>query len=68
MTTMDIDALRALLLVADLKSFTRTAEALGTTQPVVSLRLKRLEGRLGRCRRQFQGGISRLRGVTCATR
>jgi DNA-binding transcriptional LysR family regulator len=48
MTTMDIDALRALLLVADLKSFTRPAEALGTTQPVVSLRLKRLEGRLGR--------------------
>ena len=32
MSTLDIDTVRAFLLVADLQSFTRTAEALGATQ------------------------------------
>ncbi|MEK9969894.1 MAG: LysR substrate-binding domain-containing protein [Ferrovibrio sp.] len=45
---LDIDALRALVLVADYRSFTRTAEALETTQAAISLRLKRLETRIGR--------------------
>jgi DNA-binding transcriptional LysR family regulator len=45
---LDIDALRALVLVADYRSFTRAAEALGASQAAVSLRLKRLETRLGR--------------------
>lgn len=45
---LDIDALRALVLVADYRSFTRAAEALATSQAAVSLRLKRLEGRVGR--------------------
>ena len=43
---LDIDALRAFVLVADLQSFTRTAQATGTTQSAVSLKLKRLEARL----------------------
>jgi len=47
-TALDIDALRALVLVADLRSFTRAAEALDTSQAAISLRLKRLETRLDR--------------------
>jgi DNA-binding transcriptional LysR family regulator len=45
---LDIDALRALVLVAEYRSFTRAAEALEATQAAISLRLKRLETRLGR--------------------
>ena len=44
--SLDIDALRALVLLADYASFTRAAEALGTSQAAISLRLKRLEARL----------------------
>ena len=44
--TLDIGAVRAFLLVSDLQSFTRTAEALGTTQAAVSLKLQRLEATL----------------------
>lgn len=47
-TSLDIDALRALVLLGDYASFTRAAEALGTSQAAISLRLKRLEARLGR--------------------
>lgn len=45
---LDIDSLRALVLVAEYRSFTRAAEALDATQAAISLRLKRLETRLGR--------------------
>lgn len=45
---LDLDAVQAFVLVADLHSFTRAAEALDTTQSAVSLKLKRLEDRLGR--------------------
>ncbi|MBP7670504.1 MAG: LysR family transcriptional regulator [Ferrovibrio sp.] len=46
--SLDIDALRALVLLAEHRSFTRTAEALAATQAAISLRLKRLEDKLGR--------------------
>ncbi|WGD56045.1 LysR family transcriptional regulator [Bradyrhizobium sp. CB1650] len=46
--TLDIATVRAFLLVADLQSFTRAAEALGTTQAAVSLKLQRLETLLGK--------------------
>src|SRR5438128_4530854 len=46
--TIDIATVQAFLLVADLQSFTRAAEALGTTQAAVSLKLQRLEGLLGK--------------------
>lgn len=46
---LDIDTVQAFVLVADLGSFTRAAEALETSQAAVSLKLKRLEDRLG-CR------------------
>lgn len=46
---LDLDAVRAFVRIAELGSFTRAAEALGTTQAAVSLKLKRLEQRLG-CR------------------
>ena len=46
-TSLDIDAVRAFALVAELSSFTRAAQAEGTTQSAVSLKLKRLETRLG---------------------
>lgn len=46
---LDLDAVQAFIRIAELDSFTRAAEAMQTTQAAVSLRLKRLEGRLG-CR------------------
>jgi DNA-binding transcriptional LysR family regulator len=45
---LDLDAVQAFVLVADMQSFTRAAEALYTTQSAISLKLKRLEDRLGR--------------------
>lgn len=47
MPTLDIDSVQAFVLVADLQSFTRAAEALATSQAAVSVKLKRLEDRLG---------------------
>ncbi|WP_454688517.1 LysR family transcriptional regulator [Achromobacter aloeverae] len=44
---LDLDAVRAFVRIAELGSFTRAAEALRTTQAAVSLKLKRLEDRLG---------------------
>lgn len=44
---LDLDAVQAFVLTADLGSFTRAAEVLETTQAAVSLKLKRLEDRLG---------------------
>ncbi|HEY1140816.1 MAG TPA: LysR substrate-binding domain-containing protein [Lysobacter sp.] len=48
MKSMDVDAVRAFLLAADLQSFTRAADVLGTTQSAISLKLRRLEDQLGR--------------------
>jgi DNA-binding transcriptional LysR family regulator len=48
MKSLDLDAVRAFVLTADLQSFTRAADALGSTQSAVSLRLRRLEDQLGR--------------------
>ena len=48
MTTLDIEAVRAFVLAADLKSFTRAAEAMDTTQSAISLKVKRMEDALGR--------------------
>lgn len=45
--TLDVDAVRAFVTVADLRSFTRAAEALGSTQGAISVKLKRLEDRIG---------------------
>ncbi|AKM31143.1 LysR family transcriptional regulator [Pandoraea faecigallinarum] len=44
---LDLDAVKAFVCVAELGSFTRAAEAMQTTQAAVSLKLKRLEDRLG---------------------
>src|SRR5215468_8228807 len=43
MNTLDIDTVQAFLLVAELQSFTRAAEAVGATQAAVSMKLQRLE-------------------------
>jgi DNA-binding transcriptional LysR family regulator len=48
MRALDLEAVQAFVLVADLNSFTRAAEALATTQSAVSLKIKRLEQGLGR--------------------
>src|SRR5271155_209737 len=48
MKALDIEAVQAFVLTADLKSFTRAAEAMETTQSAVSLKIKRLEADLGR--------------------
>jgi DNA-binding transcriptional LysR family regulator len=45
--TLDVEAVQAFVLVADLRSFTRAAEALDTSQAAISIKLKRLENRLG---------------------
>lgn len=46
---LDLDAVSAFVRIAELGSFTLAAEVMRTTQSAVSLKLKRLEGRLG-CR------------------
>jgi DNA-binding transcriptional LysR family regulator len=48
MKALDIEAVQAFVLTADLKSFTRAAEAMDSTQSAVSLKIKRLEAGLGR--------------------
>jgi DNA-binding transcriptional LysR family regulator len=48
MKALDVEAVQAFVLVADLNSFTRAAEALDTSQSSVSLKIKRLEDGLGR--------------------
>ncbi len=45
---LDIGGVRAFVLTADLRSFTRAALALDTRQAAVSLKVQRLEARLGR--------------------
>lgn len=44
---LDLDAVQAFVRIAEMGSFTRAAEAMNTTQAAVSLKLKRLEDRLG---------------------
>lgn len=44
---LDLDLVQAFVRIAELGSFTRAAEAMRTTQAAVSLKLKRLEDRLG---------------------
>ena len=44
---LDLDTVQAFVRTAELGSFTRAAEAMRTTQAAVSLKLKRLEERLG---------------------
>jgi DNA-binding transcriptional LysR family regulator len=46
--TIDLDAVQTFVLIAALANFTRVAEASGTTQSAVSLKLRRLEEFLGR--------------------
>ena len=46
--SLDIPTVQAFLLVAELHSFTRSAEALGETQAAVSMKLQRLEALLGK--------------------
>ena len=47
--SLDLDAVEAFIRIAELGSFTHAAQAMGTAQAAVSLKLKRLEDRLG-CR------------------
>ena len=47
MTTLDVDAVQAFVAIADHQSFTRAARTLGTTQGALSVKLKRLEERIG---------------------
>jgi DNA-binding transcriptional LysR family regulator len=47
MTILDVESVQAFVAIADFQSFTRAAEALGTTQGAISVKLKRLEDRIG---------------------
>jgi DNA-binding transcriptional LysR family regulator len=60
MNVLDIDAVSSFLHAAELRSFTRAAEALGTTQSMVSTRVKRLEDGLGRLLLQRHPRLVRL--------
>ncbi|PQV46385.1 LysR family transcriptional regulator [Paraburkholderia sp. BL21I4N1] len=62
MKVLDLDAVRAFVLVADLRSFTRAADALDTTQSAVSLKLKRLEAHLGKQLLERTPRVVRLSG------
>lgn len=44
---LDLDAVQAFVYIAELESFTRAADVMGTTQAAVSMKLKKLEERLG---------------------
>lgn len=57
---LDVDAVAAFLQAAELASFTRAAEALGSTQSLVSTRIKRLETTLGRLLLQRHPRLVRL--------
>jgi DNA-binding transcriptional LysR family regulator len=46
MKPLDLEAVQAFVLVAELRSFTRAAELLNTTQSAISVKLKRLEQHL----------------------
>lgn len=58
--TLDLDAVAAFLQAAELNSFTRAAEALGTAQSLVSTRIKRLEEGLGQTLLQRHPRLVRL--------
>jgi DNA-binding transcriptional LysR family regulator len=45
--TLDLDWLRAFVTVADARNFTTAGEAVGATQSAVSIRIRKLEERLG---------------------
>jgi len=47
MTMLDVDSVQAFVTIAENKSFTRAASELGSTQGAISVKLKRLEERLG---------------------
>ncbi|MFT4506004.1 LysR family transcriptional regulator [Caballeronia sp. 15711] len=47
MITLDVDSVQAFVLVAELGSFIKAAHALGTSQAAISVKVKRLEERLG---------------------
>jgi len=45
--TLDVESVEAFVTIADFQSFTKAAYALGSTQGAISVKLKRLEERLG---------------------
>ena len=47
MASLDVDAVKAFLAIADLQNFTHAAATLGTTQGAISVKLKRLEDQVG---------------------
>jgi DNA-binding transcriptional LysR family regulator len=47
MAALDVDSVQAFVLVADLGSFTKAASALDTSQAAISVKIKRLEDKMG---------------------
>lgn len=60
MPALDVEAVASFLQAAELSSFTRAAEALGSTQSLVSTRIKRLEATLGKLLLQRHPRLVRL--------
>lgn len=59
-STLDLDGVAAFLHAAELSSFTRAAEALGTAQSLISTRIKKLEEALGQLLLQRHPRLVRL--------
>jgi DNA-binding transcriptional LysR family regulator len=59
-SALDLESVAAFLGAAEFRSFTRAAQALGTTQSLVSVRVKRLEEMLGRLLLQRHPRLVRL--------
>src|ERR1700744_2924951 len=65
-TTLDIDTLRSLITIIDLKSFSQAAERLGRSQSAISLQISRLEELIGH--RVIERERGRVVGATeCGT-
>jgi len=58
--SLDIEAVAAFLSASEFRSFTRAAQSLGTTQSLVSTRVKRLEAMLGHALLQRHPRLVRL--------
>src|SRR3546814_3433550 len=65
-TTLEVDGVRAFVMVADHRSFTRAAEALGITQAAVSVRVKRLEDRVGHRSEEHTSELQSLMRISYA--
>jgi DNA-binding transcriptional LysR family regulator len=68
MINVPTNLLRALVMVVDLKGFTKAGEELGRTQPTISLQIKKLQEMIGITLLERESGVAQLTeaGEVCA--